>query len=71
MARPADRPGRSTGDGLRLLLDLVLVVVGTVVAVVALGGEPNAGFLGAVIGMVTASMIWRSRLARRSSAVPL
>lgn len=53
--------------GVRLFLDLIVVMLFTVAAVLVTGGGRASGFLGALIGMFVAEAVRRSLRERRVS----
>ena len=52
--------------GLRLILDLAVVLLFTVAAVLVMGGG-ESGYLGALIGMFVAESAYRSLWSKRSN----
>jgi len=57
--------------GLRLFLDLSVVMLFTIAAVLVTGGGRTSAFLGALIGMFVAEALSRSLRERRSSDYPV
>ncbi len=52
--------------GLRVLIDLAVVMLFTVAAVLVMGGG-ESGYLGALVGMFVAESAYRSLRARRAN----
>ena len=57
--------------GMRLFLDLSVVMLFTIAAVLVTGGGATSAFLGALIGMFVAEALSRSLRERRTSSYPV